>query len=536
MFGGLNKAVSEIMVEPGMSPDLMNVDLHPIGTLKPRGGLTLLSSIGAEARAIWRARSDAGTVYYYAQAGGFIYRATSLSGTWTSTGRVVSTNNRCSWARAWHNGASVVLVVDGENAPTMLTMAAAVASDAQDWPAGSYGTGGSGTGTPGYPAAWVDDWPSNIAIINKGLGADALRLQAWGFSERDRIDYSELGVPTNFLRSNVDDEGAPAQVELDGGYYYVGRGDGDDIAAIEAMYGYTVVFKKKRLFLLPSDPGASDFGVSAVYDVGALSRRSVLRFGNDIAFWSATGPRLLSSVDQYGDLKHSNIGWEVQPEIDQITGARHDEIVCINDQDRNRLVWYAPSGATAQNSKCLVFYYDQPRWTVFNGAYAAMSDVFVVGREGGQSQNIYGVGYDGSVYEIGSAADDSGTAIESYYYTSWINFGAISDAARSLWLDLLFGAAGDLGATIEYEQDFTGILIEVETPRKLIGGQGFRWDDPNAAWDDDRFAWDQAGKGIRSSGMPGISNMVRLKFSSDGSGGYELLGFRIEARQKGPRA
>ena len=164
-----------------------------------------------------------------------------------------------------------------------------------------------------------------------------------------------------------------------------------------------------------------------------------------------------------------------------------------------------------------------------------MTDVIRIGRDIGADQHIYGLGYDGVVSELAVGNLDGEEVIESYYYTHWFNFGTITDGARQMWLDILYGDNGDAGLTIEYQKNLVGRLRETEPPMKSYGADGFRWDDDNAAWDDEDIAWDETSKAYNRLPIPELSNLFRIKFTGSGDGRFEILGYRIESRQKGSR-
>ena len=543
-FGGLNIGVSELKIESSQSPNLYNVDLHPVGVLSKRRGYAVLSTAGVDgdgsALSLFRGRKASGAAYYYCHRGAKVFRAPSIEGPWTDATAAASLTAsdaaRMNMIQGRHLTANALFMSNGLQKPLIATMNAAIASDLIEWPAGAYGVAGVG-GTKGYPATWEGDWPTAMAIINLGLGADAQRCLAWGFAgEPERIDYSELGNLTNFLWSNVAygpsyEDGVGAEVELDGGAFYVGRGDGDVIVNVIAMFGYIVVFKKEHIYILQGDPAQMTFQVAAMFDTGCLSRRSVFRVGNDIMFWSKIGPTSLAFVRERGDVTTGDINFEIRPETVGISESAHGEIVGYHDPAVARVFWFFPSEGSPTNNKAFIPYYDSLRWSRYNGAYTEIAAVAIVTEALSATQIVYGLRYDGKVVQLGTGTLDGEDQIEASYTTSWMNFGNISDASRSLWLDLMFGDAGNNGVVVEMQQDLGTAWASIADTVKSFGGAGARWG--NIVWGD--FVWGETGRAYVRYDMGALFNLIRLRFSSTTAANFEVLGYKIEARSKGAR-
>lgn len=541
-FGGLNVGVGELKIDPAQSPDLMNVDLHPVGVLKKRPGYAVMSAAGVagdgQAFTIFEGLSSAGVNYYYAHRGSKVFRATSISGPWVdATAAVTLTVDddiRLNMIQGRHLTTNAVFMTNGNRKPLIATMNSTLASDLIEWPAGAYGSGSGGT--KGYPTTWVDDWPTAMSIVNFGLGADAQRCFAWGFEgEPERIDYSEMGNLTNFLWTDVtydpSDANAVAQVELDGGSFYVGRGDGDVIVNVIDMFGYYVVFKKKRIFVLTGDAASATFQVVATFDSGCLSRRSVKRIGNDVLFWSKIGPSSLAFVREKGNITTGDINFEIRPDATGIIVAAHDEIVAYHDPANARAFWFFPAEGSSTNNKAIIPYYDVLRWTRYQDAYTEIADVLVVSEADSADQLVYAIRYDGSVVQLATGTLDGEAQIEAHYVTSWMNFGNISDASRSLWLDMMIGDGGNDGLVIEMQQDLATAWREVADPVKGYGSSGSRWG--SIVWGD--FIWGATGRAYIRYDMSALFNLVRMKFSSTTAGNFEVMGYKVEARAKGAR-
>jgi hypothetical protein len=293
------------------------------------------------------------------------------------------------------------------------------------WPLGVYDATNP---RRGYPRRWADpdetwttedfppgptDWPSATTYVGTGLGA---RMFAYGFSrDPSRVDYSELGVPYNFLHSNTQfaDEAAAsleASPAIDGGYFYCMAGDGDRVVAVRDLMGYVVVFKTKRTVLYQGELGEY-FRVAQEYPVGALSNDSVVKVGNDIYFWSYDGPRKLSTTAAGADLIDVSVSADVIEVSRGLTTGQGGKVIARHERLNQRIIWHFPDEST-RNDACLVYYYpsrlDQDgRWSNWGGKYAEMSQaVAFENPESGSSYTFGGSNSERLVYIMNTGSYD----------------------------------------------------------------------------------------------------------------------------------
>jgi hypothetical protein len=549
-FGGLNVRVSELGLPDNDSPYMVNIDLHPEGSIRKRYGISALTTPTGQTKieAIIRLdQPEQSRGWIYCIAGGKVYR-TADPGSWSWVECTSSPSYTLAAQKSWGREnsryyasgtehPSVLYLPRTNGAPLIALGQTSATGDIITMPAAAWGTVTPGTGTPGYPIdegdefkGWTTNhWPKYMRLVGIGRGA---RMHAWGFADDpNRVDFSEMNVPWNFMRSNMDDASAVAQPLIDGGFYYARRGDGDAVVAVIDMFSYTVVLKKHRTLIYTGDPGADDWSVAADFPVGCVSDRAWAKVGNDLLFWSEDGVRALSAVQEYGDLAQGDLSFKIGTAVRAIVPGAGERVCCYHDITNARVVWFIPLSGDTKNDAAFVYYYNSKKWTKWDGAACEMMDVSIIRATSVQAERVIGGSYDNGVVLHGSGYKDISDSVATEYYTNWINFGSISDAERALWLDMFYGQGG-VDVDIYYQTDLNDEWIPITRLVKSFGSSGTVWG---------KFIWGQAvwgvpGRAHRRFEMNGLFGLVRFKFSKTSDGGFEIMGYRPEIRVKGPRA
>ena len=234
-------------------------------------------------------------------------------------------------------------------------------------------------------------------------------------------------------------------------------------------------------------------------------------------------------------MHQGNIGMQVLGMLDSITVSSKDEIMHHHDIENMRVMWFVPFEGDEFNSLAFVYYYDQPRWTVFDGNYTNISSLTEVRSLGTGSKQLFAGTYAGDtrIMDVGFLDGSTGSnQINAYYTTPWIDFNSPEISKRSLWLDVMYGDIGSAGVDIELAVDLIDDWTTLESIKKTFAQQGSRWD--SAIWD--TAVWDETGRAFIRYEARSLANLIRLRFISEVVAGFEVLGWRIESRLKGTRA
>lgn len=434
------------------------------------------------------------------------------------------------------------------------------------WPKGVY----SATDTiarRGYPSRWDDptavggttwpggipDWPSGIVLFGQGV---SMRLFAYGFkTDPKRVEHSELGVPWNFLKSEVvaaSESAAATQPAIDGGFFWVRKGDGDRIIGIRQLLGYMVVYQRHKITLFEGDPGA-DLHEIQTKQAGATSDAGIIVVGDEHFFWSDDGPRRLTSTFQFGDLMEGLVGRDIIESVKSVNAAQAAKIIGHHDVKNQRVMWFVPMSGATSNTAVFCFYYPTQgseddmfptgRWTYFEGRYAEMAATVVAGPTSGDARNIYGANEDGAVYQMDiSVLDDydldtetgvynDPNVISMRYTTRWLELGAADLVKRGISLDIIYNDDGAGGVKIYQAWDYDNVWTEINSVVSLGGEAPAYWD--YCDWDD--FYWDTPGRALSRRELRDIGRVLRLKFEDDDVLGVGVTGAVLDVRIKGKR-
>jgi hypothetical protein len=369
-----------------------------------------------------------------------------------------------------------------------------------------------------------------MRLVGIGKGA---RMHAWGFADDpNRVDFSALDDPGNFMRADMDDASAALQPLVDGGWYYPRPGDGDSVVNVVDMFSYTVVFKNKRTLVYSGDPGDEDtWAVAADLPAGCVNPRAWIKIGNDIHFWSLDGVKSLSSVQEYGDLKQGELSFKISNLLSLVAPGGLDRIRCYHDAQNARVVWFVPLGGGTKNDAAFVYYYNSGKWAKWTGDACEVMDVLVVKAGSSQQERIVAGMFDAGIVQLQSGYADMGADVASDYYTHWLQFGSIADADRALWLDVFYGDGGT-DVEIYYQTDLNPGWTRIERSVKSFGSSGTVWG--TFVWG--TAVWGVPGRAHKRFEMSGLFSLIRFRFAKTGQSGFEVMGYRIEVRSKGARA
>lgn len=568
-FGGVNQRAGPLSLGPADASALSNVKLHPVGSMGKREGTQLWETPSAGAAVESLALLDkaaAGRKVMLAFGPAAVKRAVIGGGgavTWqtaysyassipglahvAATGRYVHNSNT---ADPTIHG-DCLFVADGRRTPLIETGLASAAGSMIQHPQGSYGDGSQYSGVPGYPNAststetthpgeprnWDTDPPAGFCLRGEGRQN---RMYAWGFADDpNRIDYSELGVPWNWLWADLDGEVIEEVLVFssagaaDGGYFYAIQDDGEKVVGIAELYGVMVVFKTNSTLIYSGEHGV-DWGIQARLPVGCSSYRSVIRAGNDLYWWSEQGPVSLSAVQEYGDLKMADAGINVIDEVTDTNKNHLARVVGYHDRENFRLIWLVPSAGETTCDKGIVYYYDAPqRWSIWNGDYCEKNCVLV-----GTGHDIGGtVAYAGNeageIHYLNQGYDDSGEVILASYTTAWTDLGDPDSRKRAMWLDVINGYEGAEGVAISVGWDYTATWYPVGRQIKALGDPGAYFD--YALFDEATF--NSESPAVKRHEVVDTGYYMRVKFETgqDNTLGFMLHGWKPQIVPKGLR-
>lgn len=421
------------------------------------------------------------------------------------------------------------------------------------WPKGKYSTGSDRR--YGYPARWDDpdddgslpwgtgepaSWPKAIAIFGEGL---AMRAYACGFADdTSRVDVSMLGEPSNFLKVDVDaaDEASATDSPEDGGYFYVTRGDGDDVTGMAKVYDYMVFAKSKVLTLWTGAFGLTDGGLQMVASlpVGNANFKSIGVVGNDLYFWDpVSGPKRLSTVQQYGDLAIADLARDIPDEILAITPHTSHKIRMLHDRANQCVKWFVCSGGSTSCNRVLVYYYTLDQWHIWTGLYSQCVDAVgsEVASDDGWQQ--YGARHSGEVVrlDVGNVDgldDGAGVPVDAEYRTKWYQIPSLLNIVRPLFIDIAYGenGRGDCAIGVVYDNsDELVVDAELEFSR---GASAAGYD---RGLYDSGGVYDETSRLLLRHNLDGAGSMFQLIFTSASASPWQITDAVVDVAVRGER-
>ena len=152
----------------------------------------------------------------------------------------------------------------------------------------------------------------------------------------------------------------------DGGFIYVGQGDGDYISALMPGFsGEMIIFKDGpnggSTYRLDALGPAITFSLGPLSkSIGAISNRAVTQVGDrDIFFVSRRGIHSLARVDKYGDLESSFIDAEISNQWRGLPYESKKKAVAVDDYPHDTWWLFVDTNGDRVNDKGWLFNYQR---------------------------------------------------------------------------------------------------------------------------------------------------------------------------------
>jgi len=308
----------------------------------------------------------------------------AVSESWTERDASRTDAGKYNFERFNFDGNDKLVVVDGDNAPTVFNTSMA-ATDVS--------SGGGG----------------EVSVAVTG----AKFVTAF----RDHMFYAGMSsTPQELVFS----------VPFDEDNFATGSGAGsikvdDTIVGLKVFRSDLFIFCENRIFKL-SGSSLSNFAVEPVTrNIGCVNGDTIQEFAGDLIFLGPDGLRTVAGTARIGDVEIGTISRAVQAEIDDnITDSDLFESIVIPDKTQYRLFFSNSTDAEAQTKGIICVLKGQNfEFAKLKGIKPSATDTFV---ETGNVKAIHG-GFDGYVYRQEKSNSFNGTAIDGKYRSPDLTFG-----------------------------------------------------------------------------------------------------------------
>ena len=307
-----------------------------------------------------------------------------VSESWTERDASRSDAGKYNFERFNFDGNDKLVVVDGDNAPTVFNTSIAA---------------------------------TDVSSAGSGEVSTAVTGAKFVTAFRDHMFYAGMSsTPQELVFS----------VPFDEDNFATGSGAGsikvdDTIVGLKVFRSDLFIFCENRIFKL-SGSTVSDFAISPVTrDIGCVNGDTIQEFAGDLIFLGPDGLRTVAGTARIGDVEIGTISRAVQVEIDNnITDSDLFESIVIPDKTQYRLFFSNSTDAEAETKGIIcVLKGQQFEFAKLKGIKPSTTDTFV---ETGNVKAIHG-GFDGYIYRQEKGNDFDGTSIDGKYRSPDLGFG-----------------------------------------------------------------------------------------------------------------
>ena len=194
----------------------------------------------------------------------------------------------------------------------------------------------------------------------------------------------------------------------------------DTIVGLKVFRENLFIFCENRIFKLTGS-SSSDFAVAPVTrDIGCVNGDTIQEFAGDLIFLGPDGLRTVAGTARIGDVEIGTISRVVQPEIDaNIKNSSLFESVVIPDKTQYRLFFTNTVDAQKDTEGLICVLKGQNfEFSKLKGIKPSCTDTFI---DTGDAKALHG-GFDGYIYRQEKGQDFDGTAINGKYRSPDLTF------------------------------------------------------------------------------------------------------------------
>ena len=195
----------------------------------------------------------------------------------------------------------------------------------------------------------------------------------------------------------------------------------DTIVGLKVFRENLFIFCENRIFKLTGS-SSSDFAVAPVTrDIGCINGNTIQEFAGDLIFLGPDGLRTVAGTARIGDVEIGTISRAVQPEIDKnIKDSDIFESIVIPDKTQYRLFFSNSNDLeVATDGLICVLKGQNFEFGKIKGIKPSATDTFV---STGDVRALHG-GFDGYIYRQEKGNDFDGTSINGKYRSPDLTFG-----------------------------------------------------------------------------------------------------------------
>ena len=195
----------------------------------------------------------------------------------------------------------------------------------------------------------------------------------------------------------------------------------DTIVGLKVFRENLFIFCENRIFKLTGS-SSSDFAVAPVTrDIGCVNGNTIQEFAGDLIFLGPDGLRTVAGTARIGDVEIGTISRAVQPEIDKnIKDSDIFESIVIPDKTQYRLFFSNSNDLeVATDGLICVLKGQNFEFGKIKGIKPSATDTFV---STGDVRALHG-GFDGYIYRQEKGNDFDGTSINGKYRSPDLTFG-----------------------------------------------------------------------------------------------------------------
>lgn len=310
--------------------------------------------------------------------------------------------------------------------------------------------------------------------------------------------------PTRIYWSNLQD----TTTWLQSSFIEISENDGQQITGMKVLGNNLIIFKTRSIYILsftgdPDAPFILQGGGKANSDVGCVSHFSIQEVQNGLVFLSPDG------LYYFDGLNSSKMSDRINPTIlalnqNQLANARS----CVQ-RIKHRYMMAVPNG-NSTNDTIITWDWYLNAFSVYTGmAPSTMCTTYT----NGFTEKIWFGDYSGYYYQMDTTSLNDyplgvATAINSYYYTNWKDFGDLIDE-MVIPQCVLYYLVSNSSLNFSYSYDLSlsdqyNLSISLSGGGSLFGTGVFG-----------TATFGQSGGGLQRIDLNGRGRVARFKFSSN---------------------